>query len=135
MPNELRLKSVIFDVAGLLLREKFRDEDGKLQVWRYPGTACASPSDGSTNALTTGGKTAEAIPANGSRWHCARSSRIYTRAGRLADAIRAAARGILLPIAQCLQPRGIDPPRRFHHVQADDFDPRPTLLTSQFRRL
>jgi type III restriction enzyme len=27
---------VIFDVAGLLLREKFKDEDGNLEVWRYP---------------------------------------------------------------------------------------------------
>jgi type III restriction enzyme len=31
-----RLKSVIFDVAGLLLREKFRDAEGNLEVWRYP---------------------------------------------------------------------------------------------------
>jgi type III restriction enzyme len=34
--DKLRLKSVIFDVAGLLLREKFRDADGNLEVWRYP---------------------------------------------------------------------------------------------------
>jgi type III restriction enzyme len=34
--DQLRLKTVIFDVAGLLLREKFRDADGALQVWRYP---------------------------------------------------------------------------------------------------
>ncbi len=34
--DQLRLKTVIFDVAGLLLREKFRDADGQLQVWRYP---------------------------------------------------------------------------------------------------
>jgi type III restriction enzyme len=34
--DRLRLKSVIFDVAGLLLREKFRDADGNLEVWRYP---------------------------------------------------------------------------------------------------
>ena len=27
---------MIFDVAGLLLREKFRDQDGNLEVWRYP---------------------------------------------------------------------------------------------------
>ena len=29
--ERLRLKSVVFDVAGLLLRDKFPD-----QVWRYP---------------------------------------------------------------------------------------------------
>lgn len=34
--DKLRLKSVIFDVAGLLLREKFKDDDGNLEVWRYP---------------------------------------------------------------------------------------------------
>jgi type III restriction enzyme len=34
--DKLRLKSVIFDVAGLLLRQKFKDEDGNLEVWRYP---------------------------------------------------------------------------------------------------
>ncbi len=34
--DRLRLKSVIFDVAGLLLREKFRDTEGNLEVWRYP---------------------------------------------------------------------------------------------------
>jgi type III restriction enzyme len=34
--DKLRLKSVMFDVAGLLLREKFRDADGNLEVWRYP---------------------------------------------------------------------------------------------------
>ena len=34
--DQIRLKTVIFDVAGLLLREKFRDADGDLEVWRYP---------------------------------------------------------------------------------------------------
>jgi len=34
--DKLRLKSVIFDVAGVLLREKFKDQDGNLEVWRYP---------------------------------------------------------------------------------------------------
>lgn len=34
--DQLRLKTVIFDVAGLLLRNYFKDEDGALQVWRYP---------------------------------------------------------------------------------------------------
>lgn len=32
----LRVKAVIFDVAGLLLRTYFKDADGALQVWRYP---------------------------------------------------------------------------------------------------
>ncbi len=34
--DQLRLKTVVFDVAGLLLRTYFKDEDGALQVWRYP---------------------------------------------------------------------------------------------------
>ncbi|MGA7195867.1 BPTD_3080 family restriction endonuclease [Roseiarcus sp.] len=34
--DQLRLKTVIFDVAGLLLRNYFKDADGALQVWRYP---------------------------------------------------------------------------------------------------
>src|SRR5260370_14882610 len=34
--DQLRLRTVIFDVAGLLLRTYFKDEAGALQVWRYP---------------------------------------------------------------------------------------------------
>lgn len=34
--ESLRLRTVIFDVAGLLLRTYFKDDDGNLQVWRYP---------------------------------------------------------------------------------------------------
>jgi type III restriction enzyme len=34
--GQLRLKTVIFDVAGFLLREKFKDAEGNLEVWRYP---------------------------------------------------------------------------------------------------
>jgi len=34
--DNLRLKSVIFDVAGLLLRQRFKDSNGDLEVWRYP---------------------------------------------------------------------------------------------------
>ena len=34
--DKLRLKSVIFDVAGLLLRDRLKDADGNLEVWRYP---------------------------------------------------------------------------------------------------
>ena len=34
--DQLREKTVIFDVAGLPLRTYFIDEDGALQVWRYP---------------------------------------------------------------------------------------------------
>lgn len=34
--DHLRLKTVTFDVAGLLLRTYFKDADGALQVWRYP---------------------------------------------------------------------------------------------------
>jgi type III restriction enzyme len=34
--DKLRLKSVIFDVAGLLLRQRFKDANGDLEVWRYP---------------------------------------------------------------------------------------------------
>ncbi|MCZ4090624.1 BPTD_3080 family restriction endonuclease [Sinorhizobium psoraleae] len=37
--DQVRLKSVIFDVAGLLLRTYFKDADGALQVWRYPELA------------------------------------------------------------------------------------------------
>ena len=35
-PHLLREKTVIFDVAGLLLRTYFKDADGALEVWRYP---------------------------------------------------------------------------------------------------
>ena len=34
--DALRLRSVVFDVAGLTLREYFKDEAGAVEVWRYP---------------------------------------------------------------------------------------------------
>jgi type III restriction enzyme len=34
--ERLRLKSVIFDVAGHTLRKYFRDEAGEIEVWRFP---------------------------------------------------------------------------------------------------
>lgn len=34
--EKLRLKSVIFDVAGHTLRKYFRDEAGEVEVWRFP---------------------------------------------------------------------------------------------------
>jgi type III restriction enzyme len=34
--EQLRLKSVIFDVAGHTLRKYFRDEAGEIEVWRFP---------------------------------------------------------------------------------------------------
>lgn len=34
--DQLRLKSVIFDVAGYTLNRFFKDNDGNTQVWRYP---------------------------------------------------------------------------------------------------
>jgi type III restriction enzyme len=34
--DKLRVKSVVFDVAGHLLRTYFKDGDGNLEVWRYP---------------------------------------------------------------------------------------------------
>jgi type III restriction enzyme len=34
--KNLREKSVIFDVAGVLLHKYFKDADGNLEVWRYP---------------------------------------------------------------------------------------------------
>ncbi|HEY5105147.1 MAG TPA: DEAD/DEAH box helicase family protein [Caulobacteraceae bacterium] len=37
--DKLRLKSVIFDVAGYTLRKYFRDEAGEIEVWRFPELA------------------------------------------------------------------------------------------------
>jgi type III restriction enzyme len=34
--ERLRMKSVIFDVAGHTLRKYFRDEAGEIEVWRFP---------------------------------------------------------------------------------------------------
>lgn len=34
--DQLRLKSVVFDVAGYTLNRFFRDGDGNTEVWRYP---------------------------------------------------------------------------------------------------
>jgi len=102
--ERLRLKSVIFDVAGLLLREKFRDEDGNLQVWRYPELVRIT-EQWFDKWLTTRGKT----PKQYLKWKplaLRAVSRIYTAlVGSLSDP-SSGSRGILLPIVNALNPEG-----------------------------
>jgi type III restriction enzyme len=102
--EQLRLKSVVFDVAGLLLREKFRDEDGSLEVWRYPELVRITELwfDG---YLTTRGKT----PKQFLKWRPLAQravDRIYRAlVGSLTDPA-GGSRGLLLPIVNSLNPEG-----------------------------
>jgi type III restriction enzyme len=102
--EQLRLKSVVFDVAGLLLREKFRDEDGNLEVWRYPELVRIT-EQWFDECLTTRGKT----PKQYLKWKplaLRAVGRIYTALiGSLTDPADGS-RGRLLPIINPLNPEG-----------------------------
>jgi type III restriction enzyme len=102
--EKLRLKSVVFDVAGLLLREKFRDEDGNLEVWRYPELVRIT-EQWFQECLTTRGKT----PKQYLKWRplaLRAVGRIYTAlVGSLTDPADGS-RGLLLPILSPLNPEG-----------------------------
>jgi type III restriction enzyme len=102
--ERLRLKSVIFDVAGLLLREKFRDADGNLEVWRYPELTRIT-EQWFQECLTTRGKT----PKQYLKWRPLAQravDRIYRAlVGSLTDPADGS-RGLLLPIVNPLNPEG-----------------------------
>ncbi len=102
--ERLRLKSVVFDVAGLLLREKFRDQDGNLEIWRYPELVRIT-EQWFKECLTTRGKT----PKQYLKWRplaMRAVSRIYTGlVGSLTDPADGS-RGLLLPIVNPLNPEG-----------------------------
>jgi type III restriction enzyme len=102
--EQLRLKSVVFDVAGLLLREKFRDEDGSLEVWRYPELVRIT-EQWFDAYLTTRGKT----PKQFLKWRPLAQravDRIYRAlVGSLTDPA-GGSRGLLLPIVNSLNPEG-----------------------------
>jgi type III restriction enzyme len=102
--EQLRLKSVIFDVAGLLLREKFRDEDGNLEIWRYPELVRITEQwfDG---CLTTRGKT----PKQFLKWRPLAQravDRIYRALVGSLTGPADGSRGLLLPIVNPLNPEG-----------------------------
>ncbi len=102
--EKLRLKSVVFDVAGLLLREKFQDEDGNLQVWRYPELVRITEQWFSDH-LTTQGKT----PKQYLKWRplAVRAvDRIYRALVGSLTAPADGSRGLLLPIINSLNPEG-----------------------------
>jgi type III restriction enzyme len=102
--EQLRMKSVIFDVAGLLLREKFRDEDGNLEVWRYPELIRIT-EQWFNECLATRGKTPKqylkwrplALRAIGKIWNALVGSLTEPGDG---------SRGLLLPIVNPLNPEG-----------------------------
>jgi type III restriction enzyme len=100
----LRLKSVIFDVAGLLLYQKFRDQDGNLEVWRYPELVRIT-EQWFRECLTSRGKT----PKQYLKWRPLAQravDRIYRAlVGSLTDP-PGASRGLLLPIVNPLNPEG-----------------------------
>jgi type III restriction enzyme len=102
--ERLRLKSVVFDVAGLLLHEKFRDRDDNLEIWRYPELVRITER-WFQECLTTRGKT----PKQYLKWRplaLRAVSRIYTAlVGSLTDPADGS-RGLLLPIINPLNPEG-----------------------------
>ena len=97
--EKLRLKSVAFDVAGLLLRQKFPD-----QVWRYPELVRITEA-WFDQCLTTRGKTPKqylkwqplALRAVGKIWNALVGSMAKPADG---------SRGLLLPIVNPLNPEG-----------------------------
>ncbi len=97
--EKLRLKSVAFDVAGLLLREKFPD-----QVWRYPELVRIT-EQWFEQCLTTQGKT----PKQYLKWRPLAQravDRIFRAlVGSLTDPADGT-RGRLLPIINPLNPEG-----------------------------
>jgi type III restriction enzyme len=97
--EKLRLKSVVFDVAGLLLREKFPD-----QVWRYPELVQITER-WFDKCLTTRGKT----PKQYLKWRplaMRAVDRIYRAlVGSLTEPADGS-RGQLLPIINPLNPEG-----------------------------
>ncbi len=97
--EKLRLKSVVFDVAGLLLREKFPD-----QVWRYPELVQIT-ARWFDKCLTTRGKT----PKQYLKWKplaMRAVDRIYRAlVGSLTEPADGS-RGLLLPIINPLNPEG-----------------------------
>jgi type III restriction enzyme len=97
--EKLRLKSVIFDVAGLLLREKFPD-----QVWRYPELVRITER-WFAECLTTLGKT----PKQYLKWRPLAQQavdRIYRAlVGSLPDPADGS-RVVVLPIVNPLNPEG-----------------------------
>jgi type III restriction enzyme len=97
--EQLRLKSVVFDVAGLLQREKFPD-----QVWRYPELVRIT-EQWFHECLTTVGKT----PKQYLKWKplaFRAVDKIYTAlVGSLADPPDGS-RGSLLPILNTYNPEG-----------------------------
>jgi type III restriction enzyme len=96
--EQLRLKSVIFDVAGLLQREKFPD-----QVWRYPEVRITE--QWFQECLTTVGKT----PKQYLKWKplaLQAIGKIYTAlVGSLTEPPDGS-RGLLLPILNTYNPEG-----------------------------
>jgi type III restriction enzyme len=97
--EKLRIKSVVFDVAGLLLRDKFPD-----QVWRYPELVRITER-WFDECLTTLGKT----PKQYLKWRPLAQraeDRIYRAlVGSLTDPADGS-RGRLLPIINPLNPEG-----------------------------
>jgi type III restriction enzyme len=97
--EKLRLKSVVFDVAGLLLRQKFPD-----QVWRYPELVRITER-WFDECLTTRGKT----PKQYLKWRPLAQravDRIFRAlVGSLTDPTDGS-RGHLLPIINSLNPEG-----------------------------
>jgi type III restriction enzyme len=102
--EQLRLKSVIFDVAGLLLSEKFKDKDGNLEIWRYPELVQIT-EDWFEKCLTTRGKT----PKQYLKWRPLAQravDRIYRALVGTLGSPTDGSRGLLLPIINPLNPEG-----------------------------
>ncbi len=132
--DKLRLKSVIFDVAGLLLREKFKDS-GR-QSWKSGATpnSSTSPSAGLSNAWN-----AKAISdrnsLNGVRSQSAQSRKSGALVLPSETGTTSGNDTILLPVLNAYNPEGIDAARRLHHVEDDDFRDKAGQMSSELRGL
>ena len=130
--DKLRLKSVIFDVAGLLLREKFKDADGNLEVWRYPELVRITELWFDECLDCKGDFRPQFL-----KWH----SLAIRAVEKIWRAILPSSEGQLTATthpaagAQRLQSVRLDAACRLHHIEDDDLATKTGQMPSQLRRL
>ena len=121
--DQLREKTVIFDVAGLLLRTYFKDEDGALQVWRYPELVRITERWFEECLKCRAGRCRSS--SNGGRWRSERSKKSIARWRRRCPARPNGVGRRAAADPQPLQSRGNDEIRRFHTTKTTLFTTRP----------
>ncbi len=102
--DQLRLKTVIFDVAGLLLRAYFKDADGALQVWRYPELVRITEHWFSECLSCVGGTRPQFLKWRSLAIHAV--EKIYRALAPSLSAPPDGSTGVLLPILNAYNPEG-----------------------------